>query len=271
MLDPVAESSAAPPPAESLEFGVSAGAAPAAPPQPRLTRGRALIETVICSSYPTQLAAAAVLAAAGVPPLNADGGLNAVFVFAVSTLDAMMVVALILYFLRRSHDSASAVFFGARSPWREAGLGIAIVPLVTLGIGALVLAARTLVPGLHNVPVNPLSEFMADAVMAVLFGVVVVLAGGVREEMQRAFQLHRLSHHVCPPLVALALTSIAFGLGHTVQGRDVAFATFGLGVLWGAMYLRRGSLVAAAVSHSLFNLGQIAIGWWAAGQAAALK
>ena len=225
-----------------------------------MTRGRAIGETVLCSSYPTQVAAAAAMAVAGVPAQDAAGGLNATFVFAVSGLDAMLVVGLIVYLLRRRRESLAAVFLGDRRPWREAMLGVTLVPLVTLGVAGLVLAARVLMPTLHNVAVNPLTSLMSEPLMAAAFAVVVVLAGGVREEMQRAFQLHRLSGHVCPPLVALAVTSIAFGLGHTVQGRDVALATFGLGVFWGALYLRRHSLVAAAVSHGLFNLGQVAIG-----------
>ena len=268
MLEPVAGSPDAPPPAGRLEVGAIpsplSGGAVSAALAPRMTRGRAVAETVLCSSYPTQVLAAAALAAAGVPAQRLDGGLNATFVFAVSTLDAVMVVALIVFLLRRNRDSLGTVFFGDRPIWREAAFGMAMVPLVTLGVAGAVLATRTLMPSLHNVPVNPLTSFMADPAMAILFALIVVVAGGVREEMQRAFQLHRLSHHVCPPLVALAVTSIAFGLGHTVQGRDVAFATLGLGMLWGAMYLRRGSLVAAAVSHGLFNLGQVVIGWWAA-------
>ena len=235
----------------------------AGPPVPAMTRRRAVAETVLCSSYPTQVAAAAVLAGLGVPAEGADGGLSATFVFAVSTLDAVLVVGLIVFLLRRQREALAAIFIGERSVWREAALGVALVPLVTLGVAATVVAARTLVPSLHNVPVNPMTSFMGDPLMAAAFAVVVVAAGGLREEVQRAFQLHRLSRHVCPPLVALAITSVAFGLGHTVQGRDVALATFGLGLFWGALYLRRRSLVAGAVSHGLFNLGQVMIGLWA--------
>lgn len=240
------------PPEEALPY--QDGPAP-------LTRGRAVLETVLCSSYPTQVVAATLLAAAGVPAQTSAGALSATFVFAVSTLDALMVVALIVYFLRRRDESLPAVFLGSR-PWsREAALGVALVPIVTFGVAGTVLAARTLFPSLHNVPVNPMTAFMADPLVAAAFAVMVVAAGGIREEMQRAFQLHRLSGVVCPPVVALLLTSVAFGLGHTIQGYDVAFATFGLGVLWGALYLRRGSLMAGAVSHALFNLGQVVLGW----------
>lgn len=265
MLSPVPDSPDAPPAGLPPDL---ATATPESAPFPRaetpsgptMTRGRAIAEAVVCSSYPTQVVAAAVLTALGVPAQGADGALSARFVFGVSTLDAALVVGLIVFLMRRQGEALAAVFIGDRPVWREAALGVALVPLVTLGVAATVLVARSLAPSLHNVPVNPLTSFMTDPITAGAFAVLVVGAGGLREEMQRAFQLHRLSRHVCPPLVALAITSVAFGLGHTVQGRDVALATFGLGVFWGALYFRRRSLVASAVSHGLFNLGQVVIG-----------
>lgn len=266
MLSPVSDSSDAPPPDIPFE-GLEPRFAPVSPvpPVPPMTRGRAIAEVLLCSSYPTQVAAAGVLALLGVVPQTAGGELNATFVFGVSTLDAVLVVGLVVALLRRQGESLSAVFLGHRQVWREAAFGVALVPLVTIGVAVVVRSVQALWPSLHNVPVNPLTTFMVDPAMAVAFGVMVVVAGGVREEMQRAFQLHRLRQHVTSPLVALVVTSVAFGLGHTVQGRDVALATFGLGLFWGALYLRRHSLVAAGVSHALFNLAQV----WAASHALA--
>lgn len=231
--------------------------APAGPPGPApLSRARAVGEAVLCSSYPTQIVAAALLWALGIGA-SAEGGLNATFIIAVSLLDAALVVALIVYFLRRRGESIGAVMFGTAPGWREAALGVALVLPVTFGVALLVAAVRAVWPSLQNVPVNPLTALMSDPRRVVIFAVVVVLAGGVREEMQRAFQLHRLTPGVLPPGLALLVTSVAFGLGHTVQGRDVALATFALGALWGAMWLRRRSILAAAVCHALFNLGQV--------------
>lgn len=251
------------------EFPAPGDAAPASPEGPALagppgppplSRARAVGEAVLCSSYPTQIVAAALLWAVGIGA-SADGGLNATFIIAVSLLDAAFVVALIVYFLRRSGESIGAVMLGTAPRWREAALGVGLVLPVTIGVALLVAAVRAVWPSLQNVPVNPLTALMADPRLVVAFALVVVLAGGVREEMQRAFQLHRLTPRVLPPGVALLVASIAFGLGHTVQGRDVAIATFALGALWGAMWLRRRSMLAAAVCHALFNLGQVLAAW----------
>ena len=86
-----------------------------------------------------------------------------------------------------------------------------------------------------------------------------MLAGGVREEVQRAFILHRFDQDLGGARLGLALFSIAFGLGHLTQGLDAALITGMLGLLWGVMYLRRRSMVAPAISHSLFNLIEIAL------------
>lgn len=233
---------------------------PASAPAP-MPRTRAVAEAFLCSSYPTQFAAAALLAAFGIGTGRGRTGLDPMFVIGVSVLDAVLVFALMIYFLHREGESFRALAFGTRGIVREAGLGLALVVPVTFGVAAVVIAARALSPSLHNVPVNPLTAFMADARLAAIFAITVVVAGGVKEEAQRVFQLHRLTPGVMPAGVALLVTSVAFGLGHTVQGRDVAFATFLLGALWGALWLRRRSLVAAAVCHALFNLGQVAAGF----------
>ncbi len=243
-------------------------AAPAAsslpPPElavPRLTRGRAFLEVVLCSSYPTQLVVAGALAAAGIQGLAPDGALNARFVIAVALGDALLVAALVVWFIRRSGESMSEVFVTRQPVWREVWFGVALAPAVLLGISLVVAGLRVLMPSLHNVPTNPMAALMRDPVLAGVFAVVVVLAGGVREELQRGFQLHRLTGYVCGRGPALLLTSVAFGAGHTLQGLDIAVATGVLGGFWGVLYLTRGSVVAAAVSHGLFNLGQVVIAY----------
>ena len=261
MLTPGQDPYEFPPPGDAVPASPEVPALPGPPGPPPLSRARAVGEAVLCSSYPTQIVAAALLWALGITGADAEGGLNATFIIAVSLLDAAFVVALIVYLLRRRGESVGDVMLGTASGWREAALGVGLALPVTIGVALLVTAVRAVWPSLQNVPVNPLTALMADPRLVVVFAVVVVLAGGVREEMQRAFQLHRLTPQVLPPGAALLATSIAFGLGHTVQGRDVAIATFALGALWGAMWIRRRSIVAAAVCHALFNLGQVVAAW----------
>jgi membrane protease YdiL (CAAX protease family) len=57
------------------------------------------------------------------------------------------------------------------------------------------------------------------------------------------------------------LTSLAFGLGHTVQGWDAAIVTALMGAFWGALYLARRSVVSTVTNHALFNIAQVALGY----------
>ena len=59
-------------------------------------------------------------------------------------------------------------------------------------------------------------------------------------------------------MVGVVVASMAFGAGHLLQGADAAIATGALGAFWGLVYLRRRSVIAPVVSHSGFNLIQIA-------------
>lgn len=245
-------------------------APPADPPPPPppvgpppLSRLRAVGEAVLCSSYPTQILAATALALGGVRA-EIDGALNPTFVVAMALIDAVLVLALVVWLLRRRGESVTALLTGGTSFTREALFGLGLVVPVTFGVALVVTLVRAVAPSLHNLPENPLTTMMRDPARVVVFALVVVLAGGVREEIQRAFQLHRLAPGVLPRWPALLVTSVAFGFGHTVQGYDVAVATGLLGALWGALFLVRGSIVAPAVCHALFNLGQVAAAWWVA-------
>jgi membrane protease YdiL (CAAX protease family) len=90
-----------------------------------------------------------------------------------------------------------------------------------------------------------------------MFAVVVMIAGGLREEVQRGFILHRFDRYLGGGALGVLLYSVVFGLGHLEQGRDTAIAVALLGALWGLIYLTRRSIVGPMVSHAGFNLAQL--------------
>jgi uncharacterized protein len=107
------------------------------------------------------------------------------------------------------------------------------------------------------VPDNPLEGLLETQATIWLFLLVVIVGGGVREELQRAFLLHRFRQDFRQPWLGLLITSLSFGMGHTLQGLDAAVVTGTLGAIWGALYLTRRSALAPMVSHSLFNSGEL--------------
>jgi membrane protease YdiL (CAAX protease family) len=222
-----------------------------------LQRLGALLEILICSGFPTQILLIVVLRAAGLEMTAADGALSPPFVFTVSLLDAAVVIGRVLMFLRAHHESARAVLFGDRRIWRETLLGLAILPAVFMLVMLVLILILRFAPDLHNVTRNPLEDMLRTRGDALIFGVVVMIAGGVREEVQRGFIAHRCGQYLGGAVLGVVLYSVFFGLGHFEQGYDAMIATGILGLLWGLLYIARRSIVAPRVSHAAFNLAQL--------------
>lgn len=217
----------------------------------------ALFEVLICSDFPTQLALAATFAALGYPAFGANGQLQIGFVLGVSLVDTVLLVGLILIFLRVHGERPRDVLFGPRRIIDEVRFG---VPLTFIGLAlgfSVLLAIQYFMPSLHSVPQNPLEGLLSSPRDAWLFALVAIVAGGIREEVQRAFLLHRFEVWLGGGVVGVAVTSTAFGAGHLIQGYDAGIVTGLLGAMWGIVYLRRRSAVAPIVSHAAFDLLQI--------------
>jgi membrane protease YdiL (CAAX protease family) len=178
--------------------------------------------------------------------------LSAVLILSIA--DTVVLVALMVLLTRAHGESVRALWLGDRRPLRETVVGLLMVPLIFLLVGFLMAALMRLIPSLHNVPTNPLEQLATGgAEDAVLLGIVAIVAGGVREELQRAFLLQRFERHLGGATVGVIVLSTAFGLGHYIQGWDAAIATGALGAFWAIVYLRRRSTVAPMVSHAGFN------------------
>jgi uncharacterized protein len=218
-------------------------------------------EIVLCSGFPTQLALTGVARLAGLEPLTPQGGLSLAFVSVIALGDTVLLVALTVWLLRRRGESVRDVMVGGRQFGRELGLGLFLSPALLVFISASIWLLRAWNPDLRNVPDNPMEAMARTPGGAVTLALVSVVGGGLREEWQRAFLLHRFRHDLGGPVIGLALTSLGFGLGHAVQGADAVIVTALLGAFWGALYLRRGSITAGGVSHSVTNAAQVLISY----------
>ena len=213
----------------------------------------AVAEILLCSSVPTQLAIATLLGLGGLSPDDEAGGLSLRFVFVLSVVDTFLLIGLMVALTRAHRESVAALWLGFRPVGREALLGALLIPLVFVMVVVVLNVLRLTAPWLHNVPTNPLEQLAATPGQATIFAVVAILAGGVREELQRAFLLQRFERHLGGPLVGVIVLSVAFGIGHIVQGWDAVIATGLLGAFWAVVYVRRRSTIAPLVSHAGFN------------------
>jgi membrane protease YdiL (CAAX protease family) len=229
---------------------------PALPPTVR-RRLIALAEVALCSSVPTQVAIGAALAAIGMSPMDEAGGLSRNFIVTLSLVDTALLLTFMVWLMREHGESPRALWIGTAPVWREVRFGLLVVPALILGVGVLLNTLRLVAPFLRNVPTNPLEQLASRPGDAVLLAIVAIVAGGLREELQRAFLLRRFEQYLGGAGVGVFVLSVGFGLGHYVQGWDAVITTGVLGAVWAWMYLRRRSSVAPVVSHSLFNALEI--------------
>jgi membrane protease YdiL (CAAX protease family) len=217
----------------------------------------ALLQAIAVCGIPTQLLVAVVLILGlGMVPLSADG-LSLEFIATVSFVDTAVVALLIRLFLMASGERSRDVYLGRRRHWPEIGRGLALVPVAFLVVVLLVSGVRAIAPWLHNVKESPLAAFMTNPLDTAIFAVVVVLAGGVREELQRGFILHRFGQRLGGMWMGNLIFGLAFGLLHVDQGWDIALVIGLLGLGWGALYIRRGSVLMSMANHAGFNFAQV--------------
>jgi membrane protease YdiL (CAAX protease family) len=217
----------------------------------------ALLEVLMCSDFPTQIAIGATFTAFGYTPFAAAGQLRLGYVVGLSLADSAALIGLVLLFLYAHGERPRDVLLGRRPASQEFALGVPLILVALVLGGGIMLATRYVAPWLRTVEHNPLQELLRSPREAWLFAFVVFVAGGLREEIQRAFLLHRFDVWLGGGTVGVVVTSVAFGAGHLLQGADAAIATGLLGAFWGALYLLRRSCVAPLVSHAGFDLMQI--------------
>lgn len=212
---------------------------------------------MLASGLPSQFALGALLFGLGLTPYTAAGELSISYVGLLLTLDTLILIGFVVWRLWAAGERPLAPLLGT-APWRlEAWVGLTLMPLLFGGIAVLMATLRWAWPALHNVDANPFAALARTPLNATVLMFLVVLSGGLKEEVQRAFILHRFEHRLGGATLGLVLYSTVFGAGHLIQGYDVGIATLLLGVAWGLLFLRRRSIVAPAVCHALFNAAQI--------------
>src|SRR5687768_7306965 len=154
-----------------------------------IERAAAALEVILCSGFPTQILIITFLSLIGMKVRLADGKLSPPFVFTLTLLDTLFLVGLVVFFIRAHRESVREQLFGRVRQWREMLFGLALIPASFFVVIAVLLIVQLLVPGLRNVPRNPLQDLAGNRWDAVIFAFVVMIAGGVREEIQRGFVL----------------------------------------------------------------------------------
>jgi membrane protease YdiL (CAAX protease family) len=221
---------------------------------PGPSRLRALLEVLLCSGFPTQAVIGLALGVAGLRP-GKDGTLSLSLLATLAGLDSIVLIWLVLGFLKSGGESPRQVLLGPRAIGLEMLRGLVLVPWIFGIVIAVGLTIARWAPQL--IAPNPLASVASTWPQFVVLGLTVILAGGVREEVQRAFILHRCEQRLGGAAVGVVAFGLVFGAGHYLQGVSAVIITGLLGVFWSLVYLGRRSVVAPMVSHASFNLIEV--------------
>lgn len=165
---------------------------------------------------------------------------------------------------RRKGRGTLAEDFGFRARWSDLGLGVAVAVAVQLAV--LPLLGLLLRPLLGQPEVSgPVRDLLDKAQGLAVFGLVTTVAIGapvVEELFFRGLLLRALQRRM-PNALAIALSSVAFGLAHAsdLPAHAVILVMVSLtvfGAVLAALALRTGRLGPGIVAHATFNLFTLA-------------
>ncbi len=182
--------------------------------------------------------------------------------FAVLMSKATVTLLLVLLLLRFKGETLRTIGWRARPLQGESWRGLLFVPVLFATMGLVAVLFEYFGPQ-YVTRENPLLVMLDRPSDVLLFLLSSFYVGGLQEEVQRAFILDRFRQHLGGPVVGLVLWSIAFGLGHAVQGIDNMVKAGILGLLFGLLYLRRGDLTSPIVAHAVFNSVTVLVFWFA--------
>lgn len=160
------------------------------------------------------------------------------------------LTSLILYFLWINGEPLEAIGWRFSRMRQEAAVGVLLFLPVFFSAGLLGAFLRE--TGLSAPAAPPASLLPGESAVERLLAVVLVTVVAVAEEtIFRGYLMLRFRTITKSAKGALILSSIIFAVGHGYQGAAGIVAVGMLGLIFGLIYLWRGSLVAPMVMHFL--------------------
>jgi len=185
--------------------------------------------------------------------------------FAAYVLFESTIVFIILFMLMKARGETLSMLGMRRKQWKtNILLGVLAVPCLLLLSSAVSLFFKHFLPE-YALDKNPLTEMVHSPRQLILFMIVVIIGGGIKEELQRAFILRRFSQHLGGAVTGIVTWSLIFGAEHYVQGLQGMCSAAILGFIFGILYLIRGNLILTITAHAVYNTLILLIYWFTIG------
>jgi membrane protease YdiL (CAAX protease family) len=221
-------------------------------------RLQALLEVLLVAGLLSSAIAYLPFALGGVSheALVGKARIIAVFVFVEACITVFLLVL-----ISRAHGERLSDLGWRRDRWRaDVFIGLLVVPLLFLMSALVSHLFRSFLPRYYTEQ-NLLLETIRSPLDLAFFVVSALFAGGIKEELQRAFVLVRFRRYLGGATVGLILWSAFFAYGHYLQGVQGSVIAGLFGFLFGLIYLVRRSLLAPIVAHSVYDTAAL-LGYW---------
>jgi membrane protease YdiL (CAAX protease family) len=185
---------------------------------------------------------------------------SARFISLFVLVEACITVALLTLLLRVHGETLRHLGWRSDRLRADVFIGLVVVPVLFLMSGLISYFFRSYLPRYYTEQNLLLETIRSPGDLALLI-VSALFAGGIKEELQRAFVLVRFREYLGGAAPGLMLWSVVFAYGHYLQGVQGSVIAGLFGVLFGVIYLVRGSMVAPIVAHSVYDAAAL-LGYW---------
>jgi len=235
-----------------------------APPTPWADRLQAFFEILLVSGLISSFLAALIFSAfhgKRVDLLAMDATIVSVFILMEAGITFLLLVVIL-----KAHRETICSLGLLWNRWKSYLLwGLGLVPFFFVINAIVAIAFQTYLPQ-YYIEQNPLTEMIQTPQQLALFIFAALVAGGIKEELQRAFILNRFRCYLGGAWLGLVLWSLAFGAAHYVQGvQGITIATL-YGFIFGLLYLLTGSLIAPIVAHGAYDTLALLAYWFLSGK-----
>ena len=167
-------------------------------------------------------------------------------------LESVIAILILAAILKLHGEAIRGLGFRWEHWKRNSLIGLALVPFLFLANAVVAFLFKVYLPK-YYLERNPLVENLHTPQQLALFIFSALIAGGIKEEIQRAFILNRFRSYLGGAGTGLLLWSLAFGAGHYVQGAQGIVIASLYGFLFGGIYLLSGSLIAPIAAHGAYD------------------
>jgi membrane protease YdiL (CAAX protease family) len=225
-----------------------------------IDRLQAFVEVLLLSGLVSGFLAAAVLPLfhiRNMEQLLQDTRLLSTYLLLESAISLLLLAGI----LKLHGETIGSIGFRWNHWKRNLLLGLALVPFLFVINGIISIIFKLYLPK-YYMEENPLIQNVHTPQQLALFVFSAVIAGGFKEEMQRAFILNRFQRYLGGAAAGLLIWSLGFGAGHYLQGvQGVVIASL-YGFIFGVIYLASGSLIAPIAAHGAYDALAILAYWF---------